>query len=528
MKHLWKSLQMVCRCDRGSFWRRALYVLLGSLLPLANLFLLKRLVDAVSAGEGAFLPWLLAMCGVFLLQRVVSILDGVNSDVLSQRLIDHVNQAIQTQAARLDMAYYDNPSYHDTLHRAQQEASSRPVQVFSSIMSLFASAVTIVGIVVILASASWWVLPVMFVAVVPSFVVRLSKSRIVYRFRRQNTPLFRLSSYLAAVLTRREFAKELRAFRAEPFFRSRYTRTRSRLTSRIVAISRRLGAYSLLCAVVEAAAMLLVVALLAARTASGIFSVGTFVMLFEAFRRGLGALTSLVASLSSLYDNRLFLSNLFEFLSLEPTVVSPPDPLPVPSDISSIQFCDVVFRYPGMERDVLSHFNFTARRGEITPLEGHNGIGKSTVINLLLRFYDPQQGRILLNGTDIRRFDLHSLRASMSVLFQDFGRYFITVDENITLSDRPHTSHIADPLLSFVPSLPKGYDSPLGRLFDQGSELSMGQWQRLAIARALDSPAPLLLLDEPAAWLDADSRQTLLSILEAEKPNRIIILITHR
>ena len=539
MKNLWQALLMVRRCDSASFRWRLLYVVLSSLLPLANLYILKLLVDSVTdAVRGVLpatvcLPYLLAMVGVFLLNRAVAALNGINNDVLAQRLIDYMSDLVQRQAARLDMAYYDTPAYHDTLHRAQQEAGSRPIRILDNSMSVIGSLISIIGVVALLVTASWWVVVVMIVAVLPSFAVRLYKARSIYAFRRSNTQLYRRTAYYGSLLTSREAAKEMRAYRLAPLFRRLFVDVRSSLVSRLLRISRRLGVADILCAVVEAAAMLLVVWLLVRQAVAAAITLGSFVMLFEAFRRGQGYLSALVAGIAGLYDNRLFISNLFEFLALEPTVLSPEKPEPMPERIETIEFRNVMFRYPDMDRDVLQHFNLTARVGEVTRIEGRNGYGKSTLVKLLLRFYDPQQGAVLINGTDLRRFDPEELRRHMGVLFQDFLRFNCTAADNIVFGDIDHPEASADAAARMagadgvVDCLPQGYATQLGRMFDGGAELSMGQWQRVATARALQGDAPILLLDEPLAWLDNDSRRHLLDTLDTICRNKIVIMITH-
>ena len=553
MKNLWKALLMVHRCNRRSFWLRVLYVLLQSVLPLVNLYMLKLLIDevtfAVAAGGevpiGATHVWtyLWAMCGVFLANRVVSALNGVNNDVLGQRLVDYVSDLLQRQSARLDMQYYDNPTYHDTFHRAQQEATYRPLQILGNFMSLGGSLVSIVGVVVMLVAASWWVIVVMIVAVLPGFAVRLYKARQIYRFRRENTQLYRRTSYFGALLTARDFAKEIRAFGLAPLFRGRFVEARKMLVGRLLSISRRLGALDVMCSLVEVVAMFAVVSLLISQAYWGAITIGSFVMLFEAFRRGQGYLSTLVGAVAGLYDNRLFVGNLFEFLELEPTIHAPEEPVAVPEEITEVEFRDITFRYPDMGRDVLIHFSLRARRGEITRIDGRNGFGKSTLIKLLLRLYDPQGGAVLVNGIDIRRFRPEELRKRFGVLFQDFVRYNLTVADNIMPSNDPPVetqraasqdcaASLAEPIRlagfqSIVDRLPHKEKTLLGRLFDGGSELSMGQWQRLALARALATDAPVLLLDEPAAWLDHDARQHLQKTLRELEPTKIILLVTH-
>ncbi len=534
MKNLWKALLMVRRCSPRSFWLRVVYVLLQSVLPLVNLYILKLLVDAVTTSRSmdSALWMLLAMCGVFLLNRVVSALSAINNDYLSQRLIDYMSDVMQRQSAALDMAYYDTPSYHDTFHRAQQESTFRPMQILASFMTLGGAVVSMCGVMVMLCSASPWIIAVMVVAVSPSFAVRLYKARSIYAFRRNHTQLYRRTSYYGALLTGRDFAKEVRTYALAPLFRGRFLEARHTLVKRLLAISRRLGMLDVVCSVFEAGAMLGVVWMLLDRTFAGAVTIGSFVMLFEAFRRGQGYLTSLVGAVSSLYDNRLFVGNLFEFLELKPTVLNPANPQPMPERVEVVEFRDVTFRYPDMTSDVLSGFSLTARRGEVTRLDGRNGYGKSTLVKLLLRLYDPAQGAVMVDGVDIRRFDLKELRSRVGVLYQDFVRYYCTVADNVAFGKSGGGADLERALRlagadEVVERLPQGVDTLLGRLFDGGSELSMGQWQRIALARAIASDAPVLVFDEPTAWLDSAARARFAEALRELSRDKVVILITH-
>ena len=539
MKKLWQALILVRRCDRRSFRLRLLYVTLQSLLPLVNLYILKLLVDGVTAAAThqpftfniSPLTLLLLMVAVFLVNRVVSALNAINNDILGQKLVDYMADIMQRQSARLDMAYYDNPDYYDSLHRAQQEATSRPLMIMNNFMALFGSLLSIAGVVVMLLTASWWIIVVMIVAVLPGFVVRLYKARRIYRFRRDNTQLYRRTAYYSALLSSRDYAKEMRAYNLTDFFRSRFVDTRSRLVQQLLRISRRLGMMDILSAFIEAAAMFAVVALLIHQALAAAITVGTFVMLFEAFRRGQGYLSSLVASVAALYDNRLFVTNLFDFLDFQPRILSPAAPKPMPQKIETVEFRDITFSYPDMQHDVLQHYNLVARVGEVTRIEGENGYGKSTLVKLLLRLYDPQQGSILINGTDIRCFCLEELRSTVGVLFQDFSRYALTAAENIAFNSSADGDILQAARLahadSFIERLPQQYDNMLGRTFDGGAELSMGQWQRLAIARLLHTDAPILVLDEPMAWMDVPTRQLFLDTIDQIRHNKVIIIINH-
>jgi ATP-binding cassette subfamily B protein len=249
----------------------------------------------------------------------------------------------------------------------------------------------------------------------------------------------------------------------------------------------------------------------------------------------IGSRNDMVLNYGANIDNRLFIGNLFEFLDLQPSIVNAPNPKPFPLQVKSVEFRDITFRYPKMERDVLSHFNLTARAGEVTQIEGENGFGKTTLLKLLLRLYDTDQGAVLVDGVDVRQYDLKGLRHGIGAIFQDYVRFYCTAEENIAFGDVEHYDHervryVAElaGVDKYIEHLPKGFDTPLGRMFDGGEELSMGQWQRIALARQLYSNAPVLIFDEPTAWMDVPSRDRFYQTLEMMKQEgKVIILIKH-
>ena len=543
MKQLIKALNLILQCNRRSFWLRIIDVIVLSVLPLVNLYILKFLVDSVSNGTAPVLfgislnPYILLglFCLVFLVNRMVTVMNGVNSEIMTQRLMDYLNDQIQKQSANLDMSYYDNPEYHDTYHRAQTEVGFRPMRILDGFFGLIGSTITISGIVVMLWTASSWIIIVMIVAVLPSFLVRIIKARKIYAFRRENTQNIRKTTYYSALLNSKECAKEMRTFGLSSFFREKFVKIRTKYVDDLTRISRRLAIFDIGSSIVETAALFFVTLFLISNTFNGSITIGSFVMLFEAFRRGQNQMSSLVSSISSLYDNRLFIGNLFEFLDLKPSIVSPENPIPFPEKVETVEFRDITFRYPKMDRDVLKHYNLVAQAGNVTLIEGENGFGKTTLLKLLLRLYDTDEGAILINGIDIRNFDLHQLRHGIGAVFQDFVRFCCTAEENISFGDVTHIDperikHAASltGADTFIEKLPKGYATPLGRLFDGGEELSMGQWQRVALARQLYVDAPVLIFDEPTAWMDIPSRDRFFNTLESLKnENKVIILIKH-
>ena len=538
-----KTLLLIWRCDRRRFLLKLLYTAVASLLPLANLYVLKMLVDTVMqcVGDGfgvlgeSLIFYILLFCGITLLVRLTGVLNTVNSDVLTQKLVDYINGLIQDQSIALDMSYYDNPEYHDTFHRAQQEAAYRPIRIMESMMAVFGSVLSLAGIVVMLLSVSWEIIVVMIVAILPTFVVRLYKSRRIYRFRRETTQLQRRSNYFGSLLTNRVYAKEVRAYGLAGFFRKSYMNIRRTMVNKLMKISRRMAFLDATTAIVEACALAAVMFLLIRPVAEGILTIGTFVMLFEAFRRGQGYLGSLVGGVSGVYEHKLFIYNLFEFLELKPLIKSPEEPVVFPEIIEEVSFNDITFSYPDMKQPVLSHYSLKAARGEITYIEGENGFGKTTLLKLLLRLYDPQQGSVCINGIDIRRFDVAELRHGISAIFQDYVNYCFTVRDTVALGDIGRDvdeCRIAEAIRMadderVVQRLGKGLDTMLGRQFEGGEDLSMGQWQRIALARQLYSNAQVLLFDEPMAWMDAEACKQFMHTLEELRQNHVVILVRH-
>lgn len=547
MKHTFstvrKAILMVYGCDSRAFWVRLICMLVQSILPLVNIYLLKQVVDGITLAvasqsnviyETPVWTSILLFCAVFFANRLVGVVNGVNNDKLSQKITDYLSERIQRQSSLLDMAYYDTPEFYDTFHRAQQEASTRPISIFNNTVTLIGSLISIVGIAFMLADASFTVLLVMIAAVIPSFVFRLKKAIAVYKFRRNSTQDYRKTSYFAALLSNREYAKEVRTYNLSEYFRSRFVKLRKGLVDRLLSISKKMAVLDGASAIIETVALLAVLFLLLNKAIVGAITVGSFVMLFEAYRRGQSYLQKTVVSVSSLYDNRLFMDNLNEFLELKPQLTSPQSPVPFPDRIEKVTFNHVFFSYPNSDKFVLSDFCLEAGNGEVALVQGENGFGKTTMLKLLLRLYDPLQGSIEINGIDIRQFDVNELRRSVGAIFQDYVRFYCTVSDNIVFGDvgNPDKDKIAKAasmagIHELIEKMPEGYETQLGRMFVNGEELSMGQWQKLALARLYYSDAPVLILDEPTAWMDAPSRQHFYQQLESLKANKVIILINH-
>jgi len=540
-RNIVKTIQFVYRSDKVLFIVRLVLIVLQSLLTIASLYALKLLIDAITigaTGSDFSLLWAYSafFCGVFLFSRLLLIINQFADEILMQKLIDYVSNLINRKSVELDLSYYDNAEYHDAFHRAQQEANFRPVQILNNIIGIFTNLLSLIGIVVVLTSFSWVIITIVFVAGLPSLWVKLVKSRRLYKWRKENTPSFRKSNYYSTLLTNRPYAKEVRVNNLSSILLQQFVDLRKNLVKQIVKITKKTAKLDAISALVEAFALLAVIYLLAVKAYSGAISIGGFVMLFEAFRRGQGYIQGLVSSVSGVFENKLFMNNLFEFLKLKPNINSPQQPVPFPQKlIEGIRFENVSFSYPGSENFILRNVNLEIKPGLITHIQGENGAGKTTLIKLLSRLYDCTEGAIYIENINIKDFELDELRQNISMIFQDFCQFDMTVKENIAFGDVTDLNNedklIAAAQLStakqIIDKLPQGFETMLGKYFEKGEELSMGQWQRIALSRAMYSDAPILILDEPTSWIDAKAEKEFYAGLNHVVKNRTVIVINH-
>ena len=519
--------------------------LLQGVLPLAALFLLKLIVDTVSDGVRDADPDMLgrvglliaAAAGVSLITTLCSFLSKLMSEAQSQTVTDYVYDVLHAKSIEIDLAYYESSQYYDTLHLAQEQAPYRPVSIVNSLTHLAQSSILLVAISGLLFSFHWGIALILFAAAVPGFLVRFRYARTMYRWERQHAPAERLASYFNWMLTGDAYAKEVRLFQLGRVFMQRFSDLRSKLRRgrlRLVAGRSAKEFATQACATVAIFGSLLLVAV---RTAQGQSSLGEMVMLFMAFQRGHTALRELLASVAVLHENNLFISNFYEFLDLAPTVADPPQPKPVPVPMrQGIVFDHVLFKYPGTTRSVIEDISLAIRPGEHVALVGENGAGKTTLIKLLCRLYDPDGGSITVDGVNLRELVAAAWRRQISVIFQDFAKYQLSARENIWLgnvdlaADSPQVLEAAK--LSgadeVIGQLPHGYETRLGRWFEEGEELSIGQWQEIALARAFLRNAGILILDEPTSALDARAEYEVFQRLHRLAKGKTAIIISHR
>ncbi len=359
----------------------------------------------------------------------------------------------------------------------------------------------------------------------------------MYHLQREWTPAERKTSYFNWILTGDWYAKEVRLFDFGPLFIRRFREVRQQLRRERFALATRRSVEDLVAQASAALAVLGSLAFIAYRAVQGAITLGDLVMYYQAFQRGQSSLREVLGSLASLYEDNLFLSNLYEFLDLKRKVVEPVHPQPVPRPMQSgIVFDHVSFQYPTGTRPVLEEITFTIRPGETVALVGENGAGKTTLIKLLCRLYDPTAGTISLDGVDLREFGTAALRREISVIFQDYARYHLTAQENIwlgniglPLDDERIVAAARDSGAdSVITGLPQGYETILGKWFEDGEELSIGEWQKMALARAFLRDARIIVLDEPTSALDAQAEYEVFKKFHQLVEGRTAILISHR
>lgn len=541
-----RALRLVWESSRA--WTLASFalVVVQAFLPLLSLYLMKLIVDAVAAGlasgdrEGMFtrVTFLIVLEGALaLLGALTRSVAGLVSEAQGMVVTDRVQEVIHAKSVEADLEYYENPQYYDTLHRAQQEAGYRPTHILGGLLGVGQSSISLLAMVGLLIAVHWAVALMLFLTAIPTVLARLRFSTKLYRWQRSRTPAERMAWYLNWLLTRDVHAKEIRLFGLGEMLRQRYRDMRRQLRSERLDLSRQRTIIETGAQAVAMVGVFGAYIVIAYRTLQGIGTIGDLVMYYQAFQRGQAFMRDLLGSIAGLYEDSLFLNNLYEFLDLSKKIVEPAAPRPLPRPMrSGIAVEGVGFRYPNSTRSVLDDISLTIAPGEVIALVGENGAGKTTLCKLLCRLYDPDAGRITLDGTDLREFATSDLRRQISVIFQDYVRYNLSARDNIWMGNieiSPNDERIGEAARSagadaVIRRLPRGYDTTLGKWFDEGEELSIGEWQKVALARAFLRDAQVIVLDEPTSSMDAKTEFEVFSQFRRLVAGRAAVLISHR
>ena len=529
-------------------WTAAWIVLLlvQGLLPVATVYLTRSVVDSLSAAIRANGDWaalrptltLIVLFGaLLLLAEILRSATNYARAAQAELVRDHISALIQRKSIEVDLAFYDSPEFYDRLHRARGLAHDRPIALIENLGSLVQNSITLLAMGAVLFSFGVWIPLLLAAATLPALAVVLRYAVRQHLWRTRTTSDERRASYYDWLLSSSDGAAEVRLFSLGSYFRQRFDDLRARLRKENLALARSHGIAEFIASSFALAATAGALAWVAMRTAQGSVTLGGLAMFYQAFQQGLRLTRTLLENVGQLYYNVLFLGNLFEFLALQPRVSDPPHPTPLPADgRHAIVFRHVTFHYPNQERIALDDFSLEIPAGRITAVVGANGAGKSTLVKLLCRLYDPVSGSVEIDDHDLRSVSIEDLRHRITVLFQQPVRYNASASENIALGDWSQPTDLeaireaarASGADSVIERLPRGYDQLLGNWFESGSELSFGEWQRIALARAFARRAPILVLDEPTSAMDPWAEADWLDRFRALADGRTVLIITHR
>jgi ATP-binding cassette subfamily B protein len=520
-----------------------IFRLFASLLPIAALWITKLIIDRIVQVVSGHQPvppslwWLVAAeFGIAILGsalgRSIDYLDAL----LADRYTRHVSIKVMNHAADLDLQAYENPVFYDRLERARVQATDR-LGMIQSIGRLVQQVITAVSLSVSILVFSPWLLLLLIAGILPAFLGESHFAFLGYATSFRQTPIRRELDYLRVLGGSKEAAKELKLFGLKEFLVERFTSLSDRLYQENVSLARRRLIAGSLLSMIGTIGYFSAYAYVIWRTVIGSLTIGSLTFLTGAIVQASGNIQQIFSTLSSIADQALFLADLLAFFEMQPTIRYKPDALPAPRPIvRGFEFRDVSFRYPGNPRLVLDGLNFQLRPGERVALIGENGEGKTTIVKLMIRVYDPLEGQILLDGVDLREYNLEDLYREIGIIFQDFMRYEMTAGANIAVGqidklqaplflELAAAKSMADEVIA---RLPQGFEQMLGRRFEGGVDLSGGEWQKVALARAYLRDAQVLILDEPTAALDARSEFDVFQRFAELTEEKTALFISHR
>ena len=543
--HAWRGIGLVWKASKGYTTIWAISLVIQGLIPAAVVYVTKWLVDAVAGAVGSGLSAhtvesvvtpALVMGGLLVLQQGLGSLTGWIRSAQTERVQDEVKELIHVKAVSVDYGFYESSEYFDLLQEANTQATSRTLGVLRNLGTLGQNTITFVSIALILATYSAWLPLILLVGTAPAIAVVVWQNRKYHLWWKTTTRHRRWANYLDVLFVEPRFAAEMRLYNLGDHFIEEYQKTRSWLRVENLRMLRNQSLAGILAVFQGLLVTAGIMVWMGWRALRGLASLGDLALFYQAINQGQSLMRGLLNSAGQIYTDTLFIEHLFDFLEIEPTLAEPLAPVPFPTPLQEgVTFEGVTFAYPGTHRPAIDHFDLNIPAGKTVAIVGENGAGKSTLLKLLCRFYDPDQGRILVDGIDVRDMEKATVRRNISVLFQHPVHFQATARENIEIGDLglEHTSAVeaaargagAD---EFIERLPKQYETVLGRLFPEGTDLSGGQWQRVALARAYYRHAPILLLDEPTSFMDSWAEHAWLRRFNALAEGRTVLMITHR
>ncbi len=544
IKYFRESIKLVWRSAPGWAVANILISILRSILPLLLIWLIKGLIDGITAAATAepgtpivnVLWYIIAIVIIWFADEVISDFGNLVRKKQSMKLEAYMYGLLHLKAIKLDLINFEHPEYFDLLSRASREAPWRPNNILNNLVSFFRGLLSLLLMAGLLTTLHWSMALILVAVNIPGIWLRLHYAYILYNFSRRQTPEARKAAYFNWLLTGDRPSREIRLFGLGNYFISLFNQAFIKTKEEEIKIIRKRTRIELFSNLFKAGAVLLILLYITREAIAGSLTLGQMAMFLLAFRQGMVYIKDLFGSLAGLYEDALFIGDTFEFLSLKEAVYAQP-PAVSSSDLkNSITAENLTFTYPGNKSRTIDNISFEIKKGEIIALLGPNGAGKSTLIRLLCRLYDPDSGSVKYDGSNIKNMDPEEYRKRFSVVFQDFMLYNMEAGENIRLGnidagnpgERIISSAAVAGIHDLINTLPEGYSSLIGNLFDGSRELSWGEWQKIALARALFRDAPVLILDEPSSMLDADAEYDIFCRFREIVRGRTAILISHR
>ena len=517
----------------------------NGITPVLGAFISAQLINALVAvfqGESANIEfWIILQFAYFLIQGIVTTVYNAIIKILSEKVVNHIKVKIITKSREIDLAQFDLPEFYEKFENACREASFRPVQILSSTFTMLSNLISAVSFIAVLAAFSPFAPIAIIVLALPAAIIRFVYGRKNFLYMRHHSKERRLMEYYSTVVTNKDLVKEVRLFNLADLFVGKFQSTFDHYYKGLKRLTVRETCWHLAITLVTAFVNAILFLAIASRVGAGdgYLTVGHFSLYSGSLNSIIGCVGAIVSSTATIYEGTLFIDNMIAFNKVKPQIVPILDePRNVEKRVPhTIEFKNVYFSYPGIKKYVLKNINFKLEGGDTAVLVGLNGAGKTTLIKLLTRLYDPTEGTILLDGKDIREYDLEQLYSLYGIIFQDFGKYAVQVKENICFGDISKDDFEADMINAakqsgsseFIDKLPKKYETYLSKFFEEdGTELSIGQWQKLAVARAFYADSDILILDEPTASLDALAEQQIFNQFDSLRKDKTTIFVSHR
>ena len=534
---------MIWDTNRSMTIGNAALRLFKSVIPLATLYVGKEIIDEVvllTQGTGGDTQHLWLMVGLEfgllilseVFNRGIILLDNLLGDLFANR----TSVELMRHAATLDLYQFEDATFYDKLERARRQTGGRTA-LMSQVLSQVQDVITIISLGAGLVAFNPWLILILVVAVIPSFIAESYFNQKTYSLTYSWTPERRELDYLRYIGASDQTAKEVKIFNLADFLANRFAEVSHRYYIANRNLATRHAAWGTALSALGTVAYYSAYVFIILQTVSGAITIGTLTFLAGAFSRMQNSLQGVLTRFSRIAEGALYLQDLFDFFAIQPTIISEPDSLPFPAKVQQgFTFENVSFKYPNSERWAIRHLSFHLQAGEKMALVGENGAGKTTLVKLLARLYEPTEGRILIDGVDIRRYDLANLRSNVGIIFQDYIKFQLKASENIAVgnialvAERVAIEESAQKSLAdtVIETLPNRYDQLLGRRFEEGTELSGGQWQKIALARAYMREAQLLILDEPTSALDARAEHEVFERFAELIVGKSAVLISHR